>query len=274
MYSTFVHAKKLQTMITLPSLCRGLLQNTIIRREAIRAKVHRILAQGPSHLKILLVEDEQKIADFVGEGLNSRGMEVTHCLDGNRGFEQACTGPFDAVVLDIMLPGRDGLSVLKGMRAAGVTTPVILLTARNELGDRIEGLELGADDYLAKPFFVEELAARLHALRRRLAGDRQNTLDVGGVTLDRITREVSCHGRSAELTTREFSLLEYLMRSPGQVFTRAQILEHVWGFDFDPSTNVVDVCVKRLRNKMAALDEHLPSAVEAVRGTGYRFKFL
>jgi two-component system, OmpR family, response regulator len=225
-------------------------------------------------LKVLLVEDEQKIADFVCAGLASRGMEITHCLDGNTGFEQACAGAFDAVVLDIMLPGRDGLSVLKGMRAAGVTTPVILLTARNELGDRIEGLELGADDYLAKPFFVEELAARIHALRRRLGSDRQNTVDVGGLKLDRITREVSCQGRSAELTTREFSLLEYLMRSPGQVFTRAQILEHVWGYDFDPSTNVVDVCVKRIRSKIATLDENLTTPVESVRGSGYRFKPL
>jgi two-component system, OmpR family, response regulator len=243
-------------------------------------------------LKVLLVEDEQKIADFVCAGLASRGMEVTHCLDGNAGLARACAGPFEAVVLDIMLPGRDGLSVLKGMRAAGMTTPVILLTARNELGDRIEGLELGADDYLAKPFFVEELAARIHALRRRLAGDRQNTIDVGGLKLDRITREVSCHGRSAELTTREFSLLEYLMRSPGQVFTRAQILEHVWGYDFDPSTNVVDVCVKRMRAKIASLNEGTDSPIEAVnhqspiesvnrqspiesvRGSGYRFKPL
>ncbi len=230
--------------------------------------------EGLSGLKVLLVEDEQKIADFVSSGLALRSMEVTHCLDGSRGFEQACTGRFDAVVLDIMLPCRDGLSVLKGMRAAGVTTPVILLTARNELGDRIDGLELGADDYLAKPFFVEELAARIHALRRRLAGDRQNTVDVGGLKLDRITREVSCHGRSAELTTREFSLLEYLMRSPGQVYTRAQILEHVWGYDFDPSTNVVDVCIKRIRGKTAALDEQLQSPIESVRGAGYRIRTL
>ena len=223
-------------------------------------------------LKILLVEDEQKIAAFVCAGLASRGMEVSHCLDGNEGYKRACAEPFDALVLDIMLPGRDGLSVLKGLRAAGVATPVILLTARNELGDRIEGLELGADDYLAKPFFVEELAARIHALRRRLAGDRQNTVEVSGLKLDRITREVSCQGHSAELTTREFSLLEYLMRSPGQVFTRAQILEHVWGYDFDPSTNVVDVCVKRMRSKIALLDANLASPIEAVRGAGYRFK--
>ena len=197
-----------------------------------------------------------------------------HCTDGNAGFAEASQGNFDVVVLDIMLPGRDGLSVLRAMRSSGITTPVVLLTARNELGDRVEGLNLGADDYLAKPFCVEELAARLQALRRRLDGDRQNLLQVGNLRLDRITREASCGGVTIELTTREFSLLEYLMRSAGQVFTRGQILQHVWGYDFDPSTNVVDVCVKRIRTKMAAL----PSAsdalisIESVRGTGYRFR--
>jgi two-component system, OmpR family, response regulator len=226
-------------------------------------------------MKVLLVEDEQKIAEFVCAGLAARGLEVTHCADGNAGFERACGEPFDAIVLDIMLPGRDGLSVLRGLRAAGVMAPVILLTARNELGDRIEGLELGADDYLAKPFFVEELVARIHALRRRLAGDRQNTVQVGKFKLDRITRQASHEGRSrsVELTTREFSLLEYLMRSPGQVFTRAQILEHVWGYDFDPSTNVVDVCIKRIRAKIVSMGDagDNPSPIESVRGAGYRF---
>lgn len=225
-------------------------------------------------MRVLLIEDEQKIADFVCAGLESRGFTVSHCGDGNAGLAEAGQGNFDVVVLDVMLPGRDGLSVLKAMRATGIATPVVLLTARNELGDRVEGLNLGADDYLAKPFYVEELAARLVALHRRLDGDRQNTLQVGTLKLDRITREASCKGVTIELTTREFSLLEYLMRSAGQVFTRSQILQHVWGFDFDPSTNVVDVCIKRIRVKMA----DLPSAgealasIESVRGTGYRFK--
>jgi two-component system, OmpR family, response regulator len=224
-------------------------------------------------MKVLLVEDEPKIADFVCEGLRARGMEVTHCLDGNAGFEQGQQDRFDMIVLDVMLPGRDGLSVLKGLRAAGVPTPVILLTARNELGDRIEGLELGADDYLAKPFFVEELVARMQALRRRLAGDRQNTVQAGSLKLDRITRQASVGGRVIDLTSREFSLLEYLMRSPGQVFTRGQILEHVWGYDFDPTTNVVDVCIRRLRAKIAPDDAAGAGAspIESVRGTGYRF---
>jgi two-component system, OmpR family, response regulator len=225
-------------------------------------------------MKILLVEDEQKIADFVCTGLAARGFDVKHCDNGNTGLAQASQNNFDVVILDIMLPGQDGLSVLKAMRNAGIPTPVILLTARNELGDRIEGLNLGADDYLAKPFFVEELVARIQALVRRLAGDRQNTLQVGQLKLDRISRQASCMGQTIELTTREFSLLEYLMRSAGQVFTRSQILEHVWGYDFDPSTNVVDVCIKRIRGKMAELHDaaDTASSIESVRGTGYRFR--
>ena len=225
-------------------------------------------------MKILLVEDEQKIADFVCAGLRARGLEVRHCDDGNVGLALASQRSFDVIVLDIMLPGRDGLSVLKALRAAGVPTPVILLTARNELNDRIEGLNLGADDYLAKPFYVEELFARIQALLRRLAGDRSNTVLVDDFKLDRITRHASCGTRSVELTTREFSLLEYLMRSAGQVFTRSQILEHVWGYDFDPSTNVVDVCIKRIRAKLGELDPAGDNAarIEAVRGAGYRFR--
>ena len=225
-------------------------------------------------MKVLLVEDEQKIADFVCAGLTTRGIDITHCDNGNIGLAKALDGNFDVVVLDLMLPGRDGLSVLKEMRSLGLSTPVILLTARNELGDRVEGLNLGADDYMSKPFFVEELIARIHAVVRRLTGDRQNTLQVGQLKLDRISRQASCNGQTIELTAREFNLLEYLMRSAGQTFTRSQILEHVWGYDFDPSTNVVDVCIKRIRGKMAALQDpgDTASPIESVRGTGYRFK--
>jgi DNA-binding response OmpR family regulator len=225
-------------------------------------------------MKVLLIEDEKKISDFVCAGLAEHGIEVQACADGNAGFELAARGGHDAIVLDLMLPGRDGLSVLKGLRAQGVNTPVILLTARNELDDRVEGLNLGADDYVAKPFFVEELAARIHALLRRLSGDRQNTLQVGNLKLDRIARQVVCLGQTIELTAREYNLIEYLMRSPGRVFTRAQILKHVWGYDFDPSTNVVDVCIKRIRMKIAAIDAaaEAGSPIESVRGVGYRFR--
>lgn len=224
-------------------------------------------------MKILLVEDEQRIADFVCSGLAARGFSVKHCDNGDAGLDEASKGSFDAVVLDIMLPGRDGLSILQALRAGGDATPVILLTARNELDDRIKGLELGADDYIAKPFYVEELAARIQALVRRATGDRVSTLHVGNLVLDRITREVSCRNQVIELTSREFALLEYLMRSPDAVFTRGQILEHVWGYDFDPTTNVVDVSIKRLRAKIASLEGlDAESPIESVRGAGYRFR--
>ena len=225
-------------------------------------------------MKVLLVEDEPKVADFVCSGLSSRGFEVTHARNGKRALEAARSEAFAAIVLDIMLPIVDGLTVLKHLRSEGNQTPVILLTARNELGDRIEGLSLGADDFLAKPFYVEELAARLQALIRRAAGDKQNLLHVGSLSLDRIARRASCHGQEIDLTTREYSLLEYLMRSAGQVFTRGQILEHVWGYDFDPTTNVVDVCIKRIRHKIASIEgnEALASPIESVRGVGYRFR--
>jgi len=225
-------------------------------------------------MKVLLVEDEKKIADFVCAGFKEQGFVVDHCADGVDGYAHAASGGYDVIVLDIMLPGRDGLSILKGLRKAGDATPIILLTARNELDDRVEGLTLGADDYLAKPFFVEELIARTQALMRRVSGERQNVLAVGELRLDRISREVTWHGEAVDLTGREFNLIEYLMRSPGRVFTRTQILEHVWGYDFDPSTNVVDVCIQRIRKKIASIGfgAEGESPIESVRGVGYRFR--
>jgi hypothetical protein len=225
-------------------------------------------------LRVLLVEDEQKIADFVCAGLQTRGFLVEHCRTGHQGLEAAKRHDHDFIVLDVMLPGRDGLSVLKEIRSLGINTPVILLTARNELGDRLEGLELGADDYMAKPFFVEELVARLNVIRRRILGGAHDVLQYGKFRLDLVSRKLSYEGREAELTAREFTLLEYLMRAPGQLFTRAQLLEHVWGYDFDPTTNVVDVCIKRIRNKLAHLEDgvDLSAHIDAVRGVGYRFQ--
>ena len=224
-------------------------------------------------IKVLVVEDEVKIASFVCAGLKEQGFTVECCDNGTEGFERASAASYDVIVLDIMLPGRDGLSVLKGLRKAGNATPILLLTARNEMEDRVDGLNLGADDYLAKPFFVEELVARLNALLRRVSGERQNVLTVGALRLDRMSREVIWHARRIDLTSREFSLIEYLMRSPGRVFTRTQILEHVWGYDFDPTTNVVDVCIQRIRKKLVSIIEGSAetSPIEAVRGVGYRF---
>ena len=225
-------------------------------------------------LKVLLVEDEARIADFVRAGLAGRGFDVETCSDGDTGYERAAAGGHDVILLDIMLPGRDGLAILKELRAAGIGTPVILLTARNELGDRVAGLDLGADDYVAKPFYVEELAARINALVRRLSGDRHSQLHVGTLVLDRLERQVTCRGQAIELTTREFNLLEYLMRSAGGVLTRKQILEHVWGYDFDPSTNLVDVCIQRIRRKIEFIDPagDAGSPIESVRRVGYRFR--
>ncbi|MBA6342472.1 response regulator transcription factor [Colwellia sp. MB02u-10] len=223
-------------------------------------------------MKILLVEDEQKIADFICEGMQTKNVTVTHCADGNQGYEVASKNTFDIIILDIMLPGRDGLDILRSIRQMGIDTPVILLTARNELGDRVQGLDMGADDYLAKPFYVEELNARIQALLRRHAGTQQHVIEVGSLQLDCINRSINCQGQSVELTSREFSLLEYLMRSPNKVLTRGQLLEHVWGYDFDPCTNVVDVCIKRIRRKLTSLESagKMVGAIESVRGTGYR----
>lgn len=221
-------------------------------------------------MNVLYVEDEAKIADFVCSGLKEQGFVVDFCCDGNEGYFRAMENNYDVIILDIMLPGKDGLAILKSLRRSGKNTPVILLTARNELDDRLEGLNLGADDYLAKPFFVEELIARIHAVIRRISGERQNILAVGVIKLDRITREVTCHQEMVELTTREFNLLEYLMRSPGRVFTRTQILEHVWGYDFNPNTNLVDVCIQRIRKKLEKLGDS--GSIESVRGVGYSFR--
>ena len=225
-------------------------------------------------MHVLFVEDEPKIASFVQVGLKEQGFVVDYCDHGDIAYEKALGNEYDVILLDIMMPGKDGLFILKHLRQAGRNTPVILLTARNELDDRLQGLNLGADDYIAKPFFVEELVARMNAVARRSVGERQNLVTVGPFKLDRITRTVTCEREDkpqlVELTTREFNLLEYLMRSPGRVFTRTQMLEHVWGYDFNPSTNVVDVCVQRLRKKIDIKGQD--RWIESVRGVGYRFR--
>lgn len=205
---------------------------------------------------------------FVQKGLEERGFVVDTCENGDDGYAIACEQTYDVLVLDIMLPGRDGLSILRGLREKKNTVPVILLTARSALQERVEGLNLGADDYLSKPFYMEELLARIHAVRRRTTGDQLSLLQLGHLTVNLITREVRVEKQKVELTVREFSLLELLMRSPGRVFTRTQILEHVWGYDFDPQTNVVDVYVRRLRSKVDVQPD--ASLIETVRGVGYR----
>jgi DNA-binding response OmpR family regulator len=221
-------------------------------------------------MRILVVEDERKIAGFVRQGLEESGFDVEVCSNGNDAFDWATTRAYDALVLDIMLPGRDGLSILRGLRERKIAVPVILLTARTELNERIDGLNLGADDYMTKPFYVEELVARLHAVARRAKDEPAGLLQAGGLSVNLMTRQVRRGGREVELTAREFSLLERLLRTPGRVFTRTQLLEHVWGYDFDPETNLVDVTIRRLRKKVDGESED--PLIETVRGVGYRLR--
>ena len=221
-------------------------------------------------MRILVVEDQAKIADFVKKGLEENGFAVELVRDGNTAYELACEEPFDAIVLDIMLPGRDGLSVLRGLREKGNAVPVMLLTARSELNERVEGFHVGADDYLTKPFYVEELVVRLQSLVRRSSGQGTNVLEAADLKVNLLTRDVRRGDQEITLTQREFALLEYLMRSPGRVFTRTQIYTHVWGMHFDPGTNLVDVCIRRLRNKIDR--DFDPPLIETLRGVGYRFK--
>ena len=221
-------------------------------------------------MKVLVVEDEKKIAAFIRKGLEAQGVVVDVSHHGDEGFIAATTRPYDAIVLDIMLPGRDGLSILRNLRERRMAVPVILLTARGELNERLEGLNLGADDYLTKPFFIEELVARLHVVTRRASGSSQSILAVGDLTVNLLTREVTRGARRIELTAREFELLEHLARSPGRVLTRAQICERVWNYDFDPGTNLVEVYIQRLRKKVDGEGE--AKLIETIRGVGYRMK--
>jgi DNA-binding response OmpR family regulator len=221
-------------------------------------------------VKVLIIEDEKKIASFIRKGLEAAGFVVDAAHHGDEGFTLATTRPYDAVVLDIMLPGKDGLSILRNLRERKMGVPIIVLTARSELNERLEGLNLGADDYLTKPFFIEELIARVHAVARRGSGASQSLLAVEDLAVNLLTREVTRAGRAIELTAREFALLESLMRSPGRVLTRAQICEQVWDYNFDPGTNLVEVYVQRLRKKV---DEGAGvKLIETIRGVGYRIK--
>ena len=223
-------------------------------------------------MKILVVEDDPKIASFVQKGLKEQGYVVDVCNDGDEGYDLALTEEYNVVLLDIMLPGRDGLSILRGLRQQKNTVPVILLTARSGLDERVEGLNLGADDYLPKPFYMEELIARILAVSRRNSGEQLSVFRQGALMLNLISREVRSGDEKLELTSREFNLLELLMRSPGRVYSRIQLLEHVWGYDFDPQTNVVDVYVRRVRNKIDR--EGQGSYIETVRGVGYRLRVV
>lgn len=221
-------------------------------------------------MRVLLVEDDKKTAAFIAKALRAEGFAVDHLDDGDEALAVLSTTPFDGVVLDIMLKGRDGLSVLKQMRSRGNRTPVLLLSARGALNERVEGLNAGADDYLPKPFALDEVVARVRALSRRGGDSMMAVLTVGDLTLDTISRVATRGGHTVELTSREFRLLEYLMRSAGRVCSRMMILEKVWEYNFDPGSNVVDVYVGRLREKIDT--DHGARLLHSVRGEGYMVK--
>ena len=224
-------------------------------------------------MHILLIEDEQKIADFVLEGLGALGWQCTHALEGAAGLAAVGQTRFDAIVLDWMLPVMDGMAFLGRLREQTSCPPVIMLTAKAELDDKLQGFQMGAEDYLAKPFHLEELAARIRVLVQRRTGQAPENLRLNGLELNRVSRKATWQGSTVVLSQREFLLLAYFMQSPGQIFTRKKILLHVWGIDFDPQTNVVDVSILRLRKKLtppnAELAPNFP--LETIRGVGYRW---
>jgi DNA-binding response OmpR family regulator len=221
-------------------------------------------------MRILVVEDEKKTASFIRKALQAEGFAVDICRNGDDALTAANATPFDGIVLDIMLPGRDGLSILRQLRERQNGTPVLLLSARGEVNERVEGLNAGADDYLPKPFALAELVARVRALTRRGGESKSPVLRVADLTLDTLTRRARRGGAEIELTTREYRLLEFLMRSAGRLCGRMMILEKVWDYDFDPGTNLVDVYIRRLREKIDANFE--PKLLHTARGMGYVLK--
>ncbi len=223
--------------------------------------------------RLLLIEDEIRIAEFVIPALVAAGFEVAHVKDGASGLAAILTNEHDIVVLDVMMPVLDGFEVLARVRQTGSAIPVIILSARSELPDRLHGFQTGADDYLPKPFFVEELIARARAVLARKGGHESVEMSVGELTLNKLNHNADWRGTVAPLSQREFSLVECLMRSPNRIFSRQQILKNVWGINFNPETNVVDVCIQRIRKKLnrQSRDGRL-FPIETIRGVGYRFR--
>ena len=222
-------------------------------------------------MRALVVEDDQKIASFIVKGLRQAGFAVDHAADGEEGFHRSVSQPYDVAIIDIMLPKLDGLSLVERIREKNISTPVIILSAKRSVDDRVKGLQRGSDDYLTKPFAFSELLARVQALIRRSSNVAEPTrLTAGEVSLDLLTREVIRSGRKIDLQPREFALLEYLMRHAGRILPKSMIMEHVWGYDFDPQTNVVDVLVCRVRNKIDRDFER--KLIHTHRGVGYVLK--
>jgi len=221
-------------------------------------------------MRVLYVEDEKKVADLVKDALERENYSVEIAFDGEQGETLALNRHFDLVILDILIPKKDGLEVLRNLRAKKPSTPVLLLTAKTSVQDKVKGLDEGADDYLTKPFAITELLARVRSLIRRGSSSQAATLRVGDVVLDPLTRKVRRGGKGIDLTTKEYTLLEYFMRNKGKVLSRSVISEHIWGYNFDTGTNIVDVYINHLRNKIDGESEK--KLFHTVRGVGYVMK--
>lgn len=222
-------------------------------------------------MRVLIVEDDKKIASFVMRGLQQAGFSVDHVDNGEDGLHSLLAGSYDSAIVDIMLPLLDGLTLIEELRRQKINTPVIILSAKHSVDDRVRGLQAGGDDYLTKPFSFSELLARLQALIRRATGTAEAMrLSVGDISANLLTREVYRKGIKIDLQYREFSLLEFFLRNTGRILSKTMILEHIWGYNFDPQTNVVDVLVCKLRNKIEKdFDQKL---IHTIRGVGYVFK--
>jgi two-component system, OmpR family, response regulator len=222
-------------------------------------------------MRILLVEDDSKIASFIIKGMKEAGYVVDHAVDGNDGLALALTEPYDAAIIDIMLPKLDGLSLIEEIRRNKVTTPVIILSVKGSVEDRVKGLQTGSDDYLTKPFAFSELLARVQALIRRASGATEPTrITLGNLSINLLTREVTRGDKKIDLQPMEFSLLEYLMRNAGRVVSKTMIMEHVWDYNFDPQTNIVEARICRLRDKIDR--DFQEKLINTVRGVGYVLK--
>lgn len=221
-------------------------------------------------MRILVVEDEKKVASFIQKGLTEEMYTVDVVHDGSAGLELARSGNYDCVILDVMLPEKDGFTFLRELRGLGHNTPVLMLTARASTQDRVQGLDLGADDYLPKPFHFEELTARVRSLLRRSSQERSTVITCGSLVLDTVSHKASREGREIELTVKEYSLLEYLMRNKNRVLSRSLIIQHVWAYSFDTESNIIDVYIKRLRKRIG--DDKDQKVIVTVRGVGYMLK--
>ncbi|MEJ5286953.1 MAG: Two-component transcriptional response regulator, LuxR family [Candidatus Kapaibacterium sp.] len=222
-------------------------------------------------MRILVVEDEKKLANFIKHGLEEEKYIVEVANDGKKGLELAMNNHYDAILLDVMLPGIDGFTIVRELRNAGISVPIMMLTARGATEDRVLGLDLGADDYLPKPFSFEELTARLRSILRRSGPEKSTKLQCGDLILDTVTHFAYRGGKEIELTTKEYALLEYLMRNKNRIVSRSSILQHVWKHSFDPESNIIDVYIKRLREKIET-DPNAPQLIQSIRGVGYRIR--